>query len=184
MVPLSTDRLHLVPLALDDAPAIQAAFPKWEIVRWMDGAIPWPYPNTGAFDYLNDVALPAIRAGKAWHWSIRPRESAKQLIGVVSLMEKVNDNRGFWLDLSWQARGLMTEASDAVTDYWFNDLGNEVLRVPKAVDNPSSRRISEKRGMRVVSTFRKKLVSGIHACELWEITKAEWLAGALHRESR
>ena len=46
----------------------------------------------------------------------------------------------------------MTEAVEAVTDYWFPVLGFPVLRVPKAVANTASRRISEKIGMRVVST--------------------------------
>jgi hypothetical protein len=36
----------------------------------------------------------------------------------------------------------MTEACDAVTDYWFDVLREPVLRVPKAA-NGASRRISE-----------------------------------------
>ena len=46
----------------------------------------------------------------------------------------------------------MSEAVDAVTDYWFNTLGFPVLRAPKAVANAASRRISEKQGMRLVAT--------------------------------
>lgn len=171
---LATTRLHLVPLCISDATAIQRAFPTWEIVRWMDGAVPWPYPEDGAEGYLRHVALPAIEAGNAWHWSLRPREQPDLLIGVVSLMDQPDDNRGFWLAPEWQRRGLMTEASDAVTDFWFEVLGREILRVPKAVDNPSSRRISEKRGMRVIARFSKQLVSGVHDVELWEISRDVW----------
>jgi len=174
MEPLATTRLHLVPLSIGDAPAIQRTFPKWEIVRWMDGAVPWPYPEDGAEGYLRHVALPAVEAGQAWHWSLRPREQPDLLIGVVSLMDQPDDNRGFWLVPEWQGRGLMTEASDAVTDFWFEVLGREMLRVPKAVDNPSSRRISEKRGMRVVARFPRRLVSGVHDVELWEISRDVW----------
>ena len=184
MRPLSTTRLLLEPLTINDAPAVQAIFPQWEIVKWMNAIIPWPYPENGASEYLTHVALPGIAAGNAWHWSIRPREDALRLIGVVSLVDQPNENRGFWLDPAWQGRGLMTEASDAVTDYWFDELGKEILRVPKAVDHPASRRISEKRNMRVISTFPKKLVSGTHDCELWEITKSEWIAGARQRNVR
>lgn len=75
----------------------------------------------------------------------------------------------------------MTEASDAATDYWFHVLGKEVLRVPKAVDNSASRQISEKRGMRVIKRMQKQLVSGMHAVELWEITREEWAAHTRHR---
>ena len=41
---LSTPRLTLRPLQLEDAPAIQALFPQWEIVRHLASRVPWPYP--------------------------------------------------------------------------------------------------------------------------------------------
>jgi hypothetical protein len=33
-----------------------------------------------------------------------------------------------------------------------------------------------KRGMRVISRFARKLVSGVHDVELWEIIDEEWRA--------
>ena len=62
--------------------------------------------------------------------------------------ESENNNRGFWLGLPWQRKGLMSEAVEVITDYWFNELGFSVMRVPKAVVNTASRRISEKNGRR------------------------------------
>ncbi|HKR86823.1 MAG TPA: GNAT family N-acetyltransferase, partial [Phenylobacterium sp.] len=78
MEPLETDRLRLLPLSIDDAPAIQLAFPKWEIVRWMDAVVPWPYPDDGAASYVQYVVLPAVEAGRAWHWSIRPKDQIER----------------------------------------------------------------------------------------------------------
>ena len=69
---------------------------------------------------------------------------------MISLMDKPGNNRGFWLDPALQGRGLISEASTAVTDYWFETLERPVLRVPKAVANVSSRRISERSGMRLI----------------------------------
>jgi RimJ/RimL family protein N-acetyltransferase len=105
MEAISTARLRLVPLCIEDAPTIQLTFPQWEIVRWMDGAVPWPYPQDGAERYLKQLALPAMEAGKAWHWSIRPKEQIDLLIGVVSLMDQPDDHRGFWLSSAWRGRG-------------------------------------------------------------------------------
>jgi RimJ/RimL family protein N-acetyltransferase len=68
----------------------------------------------------------------------------------------------------------MTEAADAVTDYWFNTLKFPVLRVPKAIANISSRRVSEKQGMRVVATEEREYVSGRMLAEIWELTADEW----------
>ncbi|RZJ42560.1 MAG: N-acetyltransferase [Brevundimonas sp.] len=176
MTPLETDRLRLLPLTLADAPAIQAAFPVWEVVRWIAATVPWPYPDDGAAFFVSQIALPAMADGTAWHWSIRRRSEPERLIGVVSLTDKEDDNRGFWIDPVWQGQGFATEASAAATDYWFETLGKSVLRVPKAVANPASRRVSEKQGMRVVGTLDLSLVSGTQPAELWEIDRESWRA--------
>jgi ribosomal-protein-alanine N-acetyltransferase len=68
----------------------------------------------------------------------------------------------------------MTEACDAVTDYWFEVLMFPVLRVPKAIANAPSRRISENQGMRIISREDRDYVSGRLPSEIWEITAAEW----------
>jgi RimJ/RimL family protein N-acetyltransferase len=70
----------------------------------------------------------------------------------------------------------MTEATEAVTGYWFNELGSPVMRVSKAVANVASRRLSEKNGMRLVEVIEKEYVSGRLPTEIWEITREEWLA--------
>src|ERR1700712_2295533 len=107
MQALKTAQLVLLPLTNSDAPAIQRAFANWEIVRWMTDRVRWPYPEDGATAFLKDIALPAMLKGEAWHWSIRPRVHPDLLVGVISLQEQPDDNRGFWLDQAWQGRGLM-----------------------------------------------------------------------------
>lgn len=68
----------------------------------------------------------------------------------------------------------MSEACDTVTDFWFNVLKFRVLRVPKAIPNVASRRISEKQGMRVIAKMERDYVGGRFPAELWEITAEEW----------
>jgi RimJ/RimL family protein N-acetyltransferase len=91
-------------------------------------------------------------------------------------MKGENNNRGFWLGLPWQRQGLMTEAVEVVTDYWFDELSFSVLRAPKAVLNIASHRISEKTGMRVAAVEERDYVSGRFLTEVWEITADEWRA--------
>jgi RimJ/RimL family protein N-acetyltransferase len=98
------------------------------------------------------------------------------MIGNISLMRGESENRGFWIAPAWQGQGLMSEACDAVTDYWFSTLKFPVLRAPKAAANTASRRISEKQGMRLVETVEREYVSGRLATEIWEITAEEWQA--------
>jgi ribosomal-protein-alanine N-acetyltransferase len=173
---LETQRLLLRPLELADAAQIQTLFPHWEIVRYLRNVIPWPYPSDGALQYVRDMALPAIARGEAWHWTLRLKTAPEQLIGFISLIKGENENRGFWMSPPWQGRGLMSEACDAVTDYWFSALKFPVLRVPKAIANVASRRISEKQGMRVVATEERDYVGGRFPTEIWEITAEEWRA--------
>jgi RimJ/RimL family protein N-acetyltransferase len=117
--------------------------------------------------------------GDEWHWALWLKDGPHHLIGAISLMQGEKENRGFWLGLQWQGRGLMTEATMAINDYWFNVLGFPVLRAPKAITNLASRRISEKNGMRMVATEEREYVSGKALAEVWEITAEEWRA---HRQ--
>jgi RimJ/RimL family protein N-acetyltransferase len=173
---LETLRLELRGLELEDARQAQVLFPQWEIVRYLASIVPWPYPEDGALSYYRDHALPAMERGDEWHWSLRLKNAPEQLNGCISLKRKENKNRGFWLGLPWQGRGLMTEAVEIVTDYWFDELKFSVMRAPKAIANTASRRISEKTGMRVVAVEERDYVSGRFATEIWEITAEEWRA--------
>jgi ribosomal-protein-alanine N-acetyltransferase len=177
MIPtLETPRLLLRPLELADADQTQILFPHWEIVRYLDKIVPWPYPPDGAYTWYRDFALPAVERGEEWHWTLRLKTAPTRMIGSIGLKIKENNNRGFWLGLAWHREGLMTEACEAVTDYWFDVLKFPVLRVPKAAVNIASRRISEKSGMRIVATQEREYVSGRFLSEIWEITAEEWHA--------
>jgi [ribosomal protein S5]-alanine N-acetyltransferase len=171
---LTTSRLILRPIEVSDADAVQALFPRWEIVRFLASHVPWPYPPDGALTFIRDVALPAMQQGTEWHWSIRPNTAPDRLIGVISLVDKPMDNRGFWLDPAWQGRGFMSEAVDAATGFWFETLERPVLHAPKAAANLRSRRISEQSGMRLIERVERDYVSGRLPAEIWEITRAEW----------
>jgi RimJ/RimL family protein N-acetyltransferase len=173
---LNTERLVLHPLELADARQVQTLFPTWEIVQYLNSRVPWPYPTDGAETFYREVALPAIGRGEEWHWTLRLKVEPEHIIGAVALMTTGDDNRGFWLGLPWHRQGLMSEACDVVTDYWFDTLHFPVLRTAKAVANTASRRISQKQRMRLVATEERDYVSGRLPTEIWEITDEEWRA--------
>ncbi|KIQ33770.1 GNAT family N-acetyltransferase [Pseudomonas viridiflava] len=172
---LQTERLLLTPLQLADAPAMQQLFPQWEIVRFLNNRVPWPYPEDGALRYIQDVALPASEQGTQWHWMIRLHTAPNDIIGSISLMTTPGNNRGFWLHPDWQGNGYMQEACVVINAFWFETLGQPVMQVPKAAPNGGSRRVSMKEGMRLVSTGESDYVSGRFAEEIWEMTREEWV---------
>lgn len=172
---LQTRRLILTPLQLSDAPAIQQLFPHSDVVRYLDSRVPWPYPDDGALTYIRDHALPAIEAGREWHWMIRRCEEPAQSVGSISLYDQPGNNRGFWLAPQWQGNGYMREASEAINAYWFETLGRPVMQVPKATDNQASRRVSEREGMRLIATGQGDFVCGPMLKEIWEMRREDWL---------
>jgi len=155
MIPtLETARLTLRPLELADAEQTQRLFPHWEIVKYLSNVIPWPYPEDGALEFYRDQALPAMACGEQWHWTLRLKSNPSEHIGAISLLNSETNHRAFWIGLPWQGQGLMSEAVNAATDYWFDVLGFPVLRAPKAIANTASRRISEKP---VCASLRSKI---------------------------
>jgi len=173
---LETARLLLRPMELADVPQVQAIFPQWEIVKYLNGKVPWPYPANGAETFFREMVLPARERGDEWLWTIRLKSGPETIIGAITLAKNEHENRGFWLDPRLHGQGYMTEACDAVTDFWFEVLNFPVLRAPKAIANTASRRISEKQGMRVIERTEREYVSGRLPAELWEITAEEWRA--------
>jgi RimJ/RimL family protein N-acetyltransferase len=171
-----TARLILQPLTLDDAPTAQLLFPHWEIVRYLAAQVPWPYPPDGVLTYYRDHVLPAMQREEEWHWSLRLKSDPMQMIGSIALVAQGENNRGFWIGHPWQRQGYITEACEPVTDFWFNTLGMLRLRVPKAIANIASRRISEKQNMHLVRVEDKDYVSGRLPSELWELTAEDWNA--------
>lgn len=176
---LQTEHLLLKPLVAEDALQIQQLYPRWEIVRYMVSSVPWPYPDNGAENYVNNVALPDMAKGIAWFWTIRNREAPDALMGLICLYDVEDNNRGFWMAPEYQGQGFMREASIAATNYWFNTLNKLVLRAPKAAINYRSQRISASSGMRLIRIEKKEYVSGLLDSELWEITRDEWNASQI-----
>jgi len=173
---LETARLLLRPMELADVPQAQAIFPQWEIVKYLNGKVPWPYPANGAEIFFGEMALPARERGDEWLWTIRLKRAPETIIGAITLAKNEHENRGFWLDPRLHGQGYITEACDAVTNFWFEVLKFPVLRAPKAVANEASRRISEKQDMRVIERMERDYVCGRPPAELWEITAEEWRA--------
>lgn len=103
---LTTERLLLKPLVAADAVQIQQRYPRWEIVRYMVASVPWPYPENGAENYVNNVALPDMAKGIAWFWTIRRREAPDELMGLICLYDVEDNNRGFWLAPEFQGEDI------------------------------------------------------------------------------
>jgi [ribosomal protein S5]-alanine N-acetyltransferase len=170
---LETPRLVLRPLVPADAPVIQRRFPRWEIVRYLNPNVPWPYPEDGAIRFI-EICQGEMARGEKHHWSIRLKDGPDEPIGGIDLWPddgQSRDMRGFWLDPEFQGRGLMTEAADRVTDYAFRDLDWPHLWVSNDELNRPSARVKERQGARLVGFEPCRSVSGEGRRMVWLIER-------------
>lgn len=172
-----TPRLILRPIRREDAPQIQELFPDSEVVQYLYSFVPWPYPETGANDFL-DIALPQIERGERLIWAITLREKADDLLIGTMYMNLVGPHhRSFWLSPRYHRQGLVSEAIVPINDYFFDTLGHPVMRSGNAVPNLGSRRIKEKSGAKLVDVRKdSSFVGGIFDEEIWELTAEDWHA--------
>lgn len=168
-----TARLVLRPLRIDDAPEVQRQFERFEVVRYLNKSVPWPYPPDGASSYLTMALNPDQDRERSWAITLDGK-----LIGAVGLFAEGDENRGFWLTPEYWGQGFMQEASDRVTHYALVELGWPDLVTGNAQGNEASRRIKRARGFELVETFTKEFVGGAMPYERWRVSRENWLTHA------
>jgi len=177
---LKTKRLILRPPVIQDAASIQKYVNDWEVVKYLSNQIPWPYPENGAVDFLENVVFPS-QGKDNWFWAICFKDRPEHLIGLLELwLECSPCNRGFWLGREFWGQGIMPEAAEAVNSHAFNELGFERLVFSNAVENKNSRRVKEKTGATFLNHSTNIFVGGEKkATEIWELRKENWSKNAL-----
>lgn len=176
---LETERLILRPVIESDVANIQKYFPHWEIVKHMNGNIPWPYPDDGAMQFYREVCEP--NQGKdRWFWAINEKERPDYLIGLIELRRDLpngNDgHRGFWLGLPYHRRGYMTEAAIAVNDFGFSIWEMPEIIASSAAGNEGSFGVKDKQGMRWLRREKCTPVQdGTDEHDVFVMTREEWL---------
>lgn len=171
MASFETERLRLRPLTLSDAPAIQAKFPFWDIVKFLGKSIPWPYPENGAYQFAQ-FAISAMLQGTEIFWAITEK-GQDELIGAISLRDKDSGSGhvGFWLSQPAQGKGYMTEATEAVYNYVFDTLGFDKITLTNAAENTTSARLHQKAGAVLLKTHMHDNYLGNYLEEqVWELT--------------
>jgi len=175
---LETKRLWLKPLAMSDAPAIQRRFAQWEIVKLLNGKVPWPYPDDGAMQFLSGKLGRASDA-EGYTWALWLKEGEPddphELIGIIELRPNAGtDARGFWLSREFWGRGLMTEAADRVLDFAFDEVGMTEITLTNAKENVRSGKVKERQGATPVGEDTIETVSGVKPRQIWRLTAEEW----------
>jgi RimJ/RimL family protein N-acetyltransferase len=172
---LETARLILRGVTAADASDIQKHINDYEIIRHLATIVPWPYPPDGARAFIATV-LP-MQGENRWVWGLFLKSAPEALIGIVDLRRGKGENRGFWLARRYWGQGLMTEATEAITDCAFATLGFETLTLTNALGNTRSRRVKEIAGAVLLRTEPASFVDPAYTeQEVWTLNKTTWAA--------
>lgn len=175
---LETERLILEPMNLGHAKMLEKHFNNWNIVKDLNGSVPWPYPEGGVAKHIKTDALPRMQNGKGASWAINLKDGSKNPIGRIDLFYQLTDDRhshrGFWLAEKYWKQGLMSEAIMAVNDFAFNDAKMKVMRLENFTSNSGSHRVKEKTGAKLIGTEIHKWRGEDREVEIWELTAENW----------
>jgi len=145
---LRTSRLVLRPFVLDDGATVEELAGAWEVAD-TTLHIPHPYPP-GAGEQWIATHPAAWESGTGVTYAIS-EAVAGTLMGAVGLTiapPHARGELGYWIGVPFWNRGYCTEASRAVLELGFGQLGLHRIQARHLTRNPASGRVMEKLGMR------------------------------------
>lgn len=182
-VPLSTPRLALVALSLEDAPAVFSYASDPEISR----LVAWPrHENIGTSQRFLARSLVGYAQGGHYEWGLMRRTDQAFLgtcgFGELDVARGVGE-LGYVLAKPYWGQGYATEAAAAVIQFGFSKLGLQVIEANAFPENIASLRVMAKLGMRYRETSRIGQDCGApRDVSVWQIEREQW-AGKSERAS-
>ncbi|HEY4178590.1 MAG TPA: GNAT family protein [Kofleriaceae bacterium] len=176
---LTTERLVLRELRLDDAGAIAAGAGDRRVARYLL-AVPSPYPVALARRWLVG-RIEWWREGRGVTFAIARKNQPNTLLGTVSLRRYTRDQRaelGYWLATSAWNHGFATEACTAAIDFGFRELSLARIYAQVLGDNRGSHRVVTKLGFVTEGVKRQHVRRDTELCDLvlYGLLRDEWAA--------
>lgn len=150
MTILRTRRLTLRPFAESDLDALVRLLNDREVVRFL-AMVPHPYTVRDGEDWIartHDLDSP---------WPALAIDAGGALVGSVGLKPpeepsppKVGAELGYWLGRPYWGKGYASEAAAQIVEHAFSVMKLDQLWASVAMENPASRRVLEKTGLRFV----------------------------------
>lgn len=168
MIPerITTDRLILRRFTRRDTDAmfqaIEGSLPQLsEFLPWAHAA----YSRDDATGYVRD-SIAAWKEGRAFDFAIRLRSHPGHHIGNISIWHVSRLGRtgeiGYWVRSDQSGRGIATEATAAMVEKGFVNLGLHKVTLRIAQGNRASERVAEKLGFTREGVLREELkINGV-----------------------
>lgn len=155
---IDTARLQLRPYTPADAPRLRELAGAREIADTTI-SIPHPYPEGLAERWIAEQQR-EFEAGRAASFALQFRQEPG-LIGGIALRdvdrEHLQAELGFWMSVAWWGRGYALEATRAIVDYGFGQLGLNRIHAHHMTRNPASGRVLAKAGFEREGLLRQRV---------------------------
>jgi [ribosomal protein S5]-alanine N-acetyltransferase len=176
---LVTERLTLRPLRMADAPAVAERAGDRRVARYLL-AVPSPYPVSLAARWIL-ARVAWWPQGRGLTLAIARRDTPDALVGSVSLRRFARDRRaelGYWLGADTWGLGYATEATAAIVDLGFRELGLERIYAQVIAGNDASCRVLDKLAMVNEGIRRNHVRKGKRLCDvvMYGLLRDEWRA--------
>ncbi|WP_037619543.1 GNAT family N-acetyltransferase [Streptomyces aureus] len=154
-VTLTTDRLVLRAVGVEDTDAVFEAAQDPEIQRWT--TIPSPYLREHASGFTDQIVPEGWVDGSAFTFGVFLRSG--ELTGMLSItMRSLGVGEvGYWAAKEHRGNGYITEATVAASRWAFTDLSVDRVEWRAEVGNAGSRAVAERAGFTIEGTLRSAL---------------------------
>ncbi len=169
---LTTERLLLRPLTIDDCPAIERYASAYEVAL-NTLSIPHPYPPGAAAEWI----AKATARGKDHVFGSALQDEG--LIGTVGLHLNPDHDfaeMGYWVGVPFWGRGYVPEAARAAIGWAFANLPVHRIQAAHFTRNPASGRVLLKLGMTHEGTHRQAIKKWGEYLDIerYAVLRSEW----------
>ena len=174
---LTTERLIIRPFKDSDYQRVYECCNDYEIVK-MTLAMPWPYTEDNAKSWIQ-MTIDNAKVGKSYEYAICWKVDPDNVIGCVALICGKGDAKrgelGYWVDKKLWGNGIATEATKALIDYGFENLGMRSIFARHYDINPASGKVMAKCGMKYVGKMRQHEMrfGEYHDVEYYDILQSD-----------
>ena len=153
---IETQRLVLRQFTPEDA---EAMFRNWASDPEVTKYLTWPaHADPGVSRWVTEGWVSHYKEENFYQWAIVPKELGEP-VGSISAVKVDEDAQwveiGYCIGKAWWRQGFVSEALNAVMDFFFEQVG--VLRIQARHDprNPNSGAVMRKCGMKYEGTLRR-----------------------------
>jgi RimJ/RimL family protein N-acetyltransferase len=170
---ITTDRLVLRPISVDDVDALVSLDRDPEVMRYLTGGKP---------SSRDDVEA-TIRQELGHRWMAHRRDTG-DFVGWFGMRAQADGEYelGYRLRRATWGHGLATEGARALIDVAFSQLGARRVWAETMAVNVRSRRVLERCGLQLVRTFHLEWDDPIEGTEMgeveYELRREDWVSPA------